>query len=536
MGIACHRPFFSTSRINLLFNFFVLFLLFGLTTNAQQKTRLRANAINDNKLKQLRDRGVQIKNIKYDTYKTTEGEGVISCMPGITYKYKVTANSYTGGGAAMMDYLDDARFSLSYTNNTRYFYNFKLYTKPLNGHFDTLGMTDITPSKGDKPGGGLSASNYGITLSANEKMVTLKICGYIEVKEWVTPADGIANFKTINKQPCNSTITIKLPPALKEWEIEEGTPEKPTEEAKLKLPKSTTEEEEKELPNKNKESKDNGNPWNGRPTTASKTAVADNNDPFNGKPKGEVAEQNNPDDKWNGFSEEDIKVNYKAKQSDNRPNLYGYVNERGGTAIDYMFVKAYDFKENMGKVRLDNGYGFVNKNGKVITKEGFEDARDFANGMAAVMLKNKWGFINKTGQLVVPCIYDRAENFNSSVAKVVQFENKLESRLSNGCSADEYILLKSILLINKTNSVIQRDKRYEIRRYIIGIGPIILSSEPLNMTAEERSAREIEAERQKEIERNRVKRCNEEERIAMANLKSQAAAAGYKEEESNNHK
>jgi len=49
----------------------------------------------------------------------------------------------------------------------------------------------------------------------------------------------------------------------------------------------------------------------------------------------------------------------------------------------------------------------------------FDDAWDFREGLAAVMIDDKWGFIDGTGQMVVPLQYDEVNDFHDGMAVVI---------------------------------------------------------------------------------------------------------------------
>lgn len=499
----------------------LVFILFGcgLLVNAQEKKpRIKANIINEH----LEGKG---DLIKFDSLKTTKGKGIMGCVSGLSYTYKVKSNNYVPSGETMLPYLDDGIANIVFTNTS----DFNLYfTVTIKGVYDKginvqcLGKSSTI--KGLERGGS-SPLGFGVILSASESGIVVKI-DKISKNKYIEK-DGQLTYTADEKLSCDFSFTIKLPPALKPLEIVEADTVVKIKDNKEDDFWKTGSKKEENAPDANKKKELNANDdfWNGTKPTDSKNKTEKANDDFwsgNGK---KIEANKTKDDFWNGSVDADMKVNYKAKCSGS--NKCGYLNEKNEMVIDYIYNVTYDFKENLGRVGTTEGYGFVNKKGQKITKEAFKDARDFFNGMAAVKQNDKWGFINKSGQIVVPCIYNEVGNFNNDLAYVTINDNKLEAKPNGGCDQDYYVLLKTISLINKSNVVLQKEKKYEVLSYP-HFHTITLTRETYYKTDGERRAAEREAERNKELEENNRRRCVEEERNATENLKRQAESAGYK--------
>ena len=133
---------------------------------------------------------------------------------------------------------------------------------------------------------------------------------------------------------------------------------------------------------------------------------------------------------------------------------WGYLDDKGKTAIPLQFARAFDFKNGVACVSLDgknyglidskgkkltafkytmpiaeaasdvtwdfkNGpalisvgedknrlYGFIDKQGNEIVAPKYSNALKFEEGMAAVKLNEKWGFVDATGKLVIDYQFD----------------------------------------------------------------------------------------------------------------------------------
>ena len=80
---------------------------------------------------------------------------------------------------------------------------------------------------------------------------------------------------------------------------------------------------------------------------------------------------------------------------------YGFIDERGKTAIPPQFDEAHSFREGFASVRVQNKWGFIDSKGKWLVEPGYEAASSFFEGLAAVRLGGKVGFINTKGKVAV---------------------------------------------------------------------------------------------------------------------------------------
>jgi hypothetical protein len=77
------------------------------------------------------------------------------------------------------------------------------------------------------------------------------------------------------------------------------------------------------------------------------------------------------------------------------------------------FDDAYDFNNDMARVKKNNLWGFINKSGDLIVPCEYDEAKDFSNGFAAVRKNKKWGFIDKKGNITITFTYDKIADFFS---------------------------------------------------------------------------------------------------------------------------
>lgn len=84
-----------------------------------------------------------------------------------------------------------------------------------------------------------------------------------------------------------------------------------------------------------------------------------------------------------------IEADYIAVRSKNSPNLYGFVNKEGELVINYQFIEAFNFNENLARVRVKTQNG-----------------------------KYNWGYIDGTSNFVIPAIYSNATDFKNAQAEV----------------------------------------------------------------------------------------------------------------------
>lgn len=108
---------------------------------------------------------------------------------------------------------------------------------------------------------------------------------------------------------------------------------------------------------------------------------------------------------------------------------YGYKDAYGKTVIAPTYQLAFDFKEGLGCVQLNDKFGFIDQTGKKVIPFKYDDAQWFSEGLALVNIGatkgelgwafgGKYGFIDKSGKEVIPLKYDKASSFSEGLASV----------------------------------------------------------------------------------------------------------------------
>jgi len=113
---------------------------------------------------------------------------------------------------------------------------------------------------------------------------------------------------------------------------------------------------------------------------------------------------------------------FVLKPIQNQNGKWGYVNESGRCMIPPVFDEAYNFCDNLARVKTCGKYGYINKNGKYVISAKFINARDFSDCLAAVMViekgRNLWGYINTNGCFVICPQFTTAGDFSAGLANV----------------------------------------------------------------------------------------------------------------------
>jgi len=98
---------------------------------------------------------------------------------------------------------------------------------------------------------------------------------------------------------------------------------------------------------------------------------------------------------------------------------WGFVDETGKLVVETIYESAWDYNNNVAKIKKDGKFGFINLEGVLFTAL-YERVFSFSEGFAIVVLNNKYGFINGNGDLIIPCIYDKAYAFSGGKAIVIE--------------------------------------------------------------------------------------------------------------------
>lgn len=108
---------------------------------------------------------------------------------------------------------------------------------------------------------------------------------------------------------------------------------------------------------------------------------------------------------------------------------FGYLDAEGKEVVSPIYQKAFDFKDGLGIVVLNDKWGYIDPTGKVVVPLKYDELHWFADDFAlanigATMgefgypIGGKYGYIDRSGREVVSFIYDKAGSFSEGIAPV----------------------------------------------------------------------------------------------------------------------
>lgn len=69
----------------------------------------------------------------------------------------------------------------------------------------------------------------------------------------------------------------------------------------------------------------------------------------------------------------------------------------------------------MALVLTSDGFIYVDKNANIVIKEHFDEAFDFKEGLAQVCIDNQWGFINTNGEFVLDLQFENVNDLSNGI-------------------------------------------------------------------------------------------------------------------------
>ena len=97
---------------------------------------------------------------------------------------------------------------------------------------------------------------------------------------------------------------------------------------------------------------------------------------------------------------------------------WGYIDKIGKEVIPIKYNEVYSFKEGLALVKLNGKWGYIDKLGNEVIQIKYESAWDFREGLALVANNGKGGYIDKSGKEVIPIKFDLVSNFKNGKARV----------------------------------------------------------------------------------------------------------------------
>lgn len=115
-------------------------------------------------------------------------------------------------------------------------------------------------------------------------------------------------------------------------------------------------------------------------------------------------------------------ANGLAPYKDSTSGKYGFINEKGSTAIQAEYDSVREFADNGLAAVCQNGlWGYIDKNGSTVLPLKYADAGDFGdNGYAPVKVNSGsyYSYINRSGKEVIPASFRQAYPFHHGLAAV----------------------------------------------------------------------------------------------------------------------
>lgn len=113
---------------------------------------------------------------------------------------------------------------------------------------------------------------------------------------------------------------------------------------------------------------------------------------------------------------------------------FGYIDKNNNLVIPYKFDYAYDFKDSIAKVNINNKWAYINTKGELIT-DLFDEISNLEQGLAIVRQGNKYALLD-INKKTLSQWYDRIYPFRDNVARVehngkYNFINKQGKLISN---------------------------------------------------------------------------------------------------------
>lgn len=114
----------------------------------------------------------------------------------------------------------------------------------------------------------------------------------------------------------------------------------------------------------------------------------------------------------------------------NAKGKWGYLNEDGSLAINFIYDQAYSFSAGIAKVKKGNKWGYIDPSGKEVIKIQYTDMGTWDNGRCkiavggaeknGVLVGAKYGFIDIKGNTLLKPVYDKIGAFNNGLAYCVK--------------------------------------------------------------------------------------------------------------------
>lgn len=90
----------------------------------------------------------------------------------------------------------------------------------------------------------------------------------------------------------------------------------------------------------------------------------------------------------------------------NGSNLYGIIDTKGNTVIDFTFEELKVPSGGMIAFKKYGKWGFIDYTGKVVIEPTYDEAYAFSNGLCPVKIENKIGFIDNQNIIVIKPTFD----------------------------------------------------------------------------------------------------------------------------------
>ncbi len=103
--------------------------------------------------------------------------------------------------------------------------------------------------------------------------------------------------------------------------------------------------------------------------------------------------------------------------------LWGFIDTLGNWVIEPKYSMVGNFRNGRASVKIGSKYGFIDSTGKIVIKPDYKEVSDFQNEVAIVRKKYNYGIINLQGKKLTRFRYKKINTFNEQGIAIAQKPN-----------------------------------------------------------------------------------------------------------------